>query len=265
MKREAVVAGAFYDGNAEALKKHIKALSPARTEKVKAMGVVVPHAGYIYSGRVAAEVFNSVEIPDTVIILGPNHTGLGTPISVFPEGSWETPLGGVRIDALLSGEILKNCKSASKDVMAHAREHSIEVQLPFLQTLNSGLRFAAIALGEYNLGHLRELASAITDAVRGKDVLLVASSDLTHYEDSETAKKKDAMVLKSIEKLDPEQMVKDVQARDISMCGWMPVYTVLHACKKLGAKEARIIRYMNSGDTSGDYSEVVGYGGAAIL
>jgi AmmeMemoRadiSam system protein B len=265
MIREAVVAGTFYDGEAQDLKKHILSLTSGKKEKVKALGIVVPHAGYVYSGRVAGEVFSSVEIPDTVIILGPNHTGLGKPISVFPEGSWQTPLGEARIDALLSAEIIKNCPFASTDIMAHAREHSIEVQLPFLQSLKKDFRFAAIVLGDYELEHLRELAGSIASAMKGKDILIIASSDLTHYEDSETAKKKDSLVLKSIEAVDPEQMAGDVQARDISMCGWMPVFTMLHACKKLGAKQGRIIKYMNSGDANGDYSEVVGYGGAVII
>ncbi len=265
MIREAVVAGVFYDADGDKLKKNISSLCPEKKEQICARAVIVPHAGYIYSGKVAAETFASVELPDTFIILGPNHTGLGKPISVYPEGSWQTPLGEARIDALLSGDIIKNCKSASKDIMAHAREHSIEVQLPFIQYHKKDFRFAAIALGDPDLLHLKELGIAIAQAIKGRDVMLVASTDLTHYEEASEAKVKDDMVLKSIENMDPEQLAKDVHKHGISMCGWMPVYTVMHACMALGSKEAKIIRYMNSGDTSGDYDEVVGYAGAVII
>ena len=265
MRREPVVAGSFYDAKPDDLKKHIAEMTGEPVKKTKALGIIAPHAGYIYSGKVAAEVYKAVEIPRTVIILGPNHTGLGEPISVFSEGSWVTPLGEVSVNKELAQEILKNCSAAMKDTAAHSREHSIEVHLPFLQHHKNNFDFVPIALGEYKLDNLLELASALAKCVRGKDILLIASTDLTHYEEAESARVKDMLVLNAIEKLDPDNMYEEVSANDISMCGWMPVYTLLHACKKLGAKEGRIIKYMNSGDTSGDYSEVVGYGGAVII
>jgi len=265
MLREPVAAGTFYDGKAETLRKYVSSLCVEKKEKISAYGIIVPHAGYVYSGKVAGEVFSSVRIPDTVIILGPNHTGMGAAISVFPEGAWRTPLGDVKIDDKLSADILKNCAQAEGEFEAHLREHSVEVQLPFLQYLKNDFQFAAITLADHDLAHLRSLADAIVKAVKGREVLLIASSDLTHYEDAKTAKQKDSLVLDAIEKMDPEKMVSEVLGRDISMCGWMPAYTVMHACKKLGAKNGKIIRYMNSGDASGDYREVVGYGGAAII
>ncbi len=264
MLREPAVAGSFYEGSAAALKKHLAQLIKENTSKIRAKAIIVPHAGYIYSGKVAGEVFSSVEIPDTVIIMGPNHTGLGVPVSVMNEGAWRTPLGDVKINEPLANEILKNSKVAQKDTRAHAKEHSIEVQLPFIQSLKKFFSFVPIIFGEYNIGNLNEVASAITTAIKGKDILLIASTDLTHYEDAETAKKKDSLVLSAIEALDPERMVKEVVSSEISMCGWMPSYVAIKAAVMSGAKSGRIIRYMNSGETSGDYTQVVGYGGAVI-
>lgn len=265
MKREPVVAGAFYDARPEALKKHIAEMTGEPAKKTKALGIIAPHAGYMYSGKVAAQVYKSVEIPKTVIIMGPNHTGLGVPVSVYDKGTWVTPLGDVSVNAELAAEILKKCQYAQKDTAAHAREHSIEVHLPFLQYHKKNFDFVPIALGDYNLSQLKDLAAAIASCVKGKDILLIASTDLTHYEEAQAARAKDFLVLSAIEKLDPDKMYEEISYNDISMCGWMPVYTLLHACNILGAKEGRIVKYMNSGDTSGDYSEVVGYGGAIIL
>src|ERR1035437_4329207 len=265
MRREPVVAGAFYDVNPKALNKHIAELTGEPIKKTKALGLIAPHAGYIYSGKVAALVYSHVEIPQTVIILGSNHTGLGAPISVFAEGSWVTPLGEVLINKPLAEDIIKKCKFSIKDTAAHSREHSIEVQLPFLQYHKKSFDFVPIVLGDYDLKHLKDLADALAACVKGKDILTIASTDLTHYEEAQAARAKDALVLSAIEKLDPDKMYEEIKENDISMCGWMPVYTLLHACNLLGAKEARIIKYMNSGDTSGDYSEVVGYGEAVIL
>ena len=265
MRREPVVAGAFYDANPETLTKNIAQMTGEPVKKTKAFGVVAPHAGYMYSGLVAAQVYAGVVIPQTVIIMGPNHTGLGEPISVFSKGAWATPLGDVEVNQELAGKILEKCPAASRDTAAHAREHSVEVHLPFLQYHKKGFDFVPIVLGEYSLENLRSLAAAIASCVKGKDILLIASSDLTHYEEAETARAKDKLVLSAIEELDPEKMYREVDENAITMCGWMPVYTLLHACNKLGAKQGKIIKYMNSGDTSGDYSEVVGYGGALII
>jgi AmmeMemoRadiSam system protein B len=180
-------------------------------------------------------------------------------------GTWRTPFGDVKINEPLADEILGNGKAAQKDVKAHEREHSLEVQLIFIQSLKKSFSFVPIIFGEYDLKKLDDTAAAIAASLKGKDALIVASSDLTHYEDAEAARKKDALVLNAIEKLDAEGMAKAVAEKNISMCGWMPVYTAITAAKLLGAKEGRIINYMNSGDTSGDYSQVVGYGGAVII
>jgi MEMO1 family protein len=265
MLREPAVAGSFYEKDAPALKKHLASYITEKPNKIKAKAIVVPHAGYIYSGRVAGEVYSSIEIPDIIILLGPNHTGDGVPVSVMNTGEWRTPLGDVKINEPLANEILKNTKAAEKDTKAHAREHSLEVQLPFLQSLKKNFSFVPIIFGEYDIKKLSDVASAIAAALKGKDALIVASTDLTHYEEAGLAKEKDMLVLQAIEKLDAEGLVKEVAANDISMCGWMPTYVAIKAAKLLGAKEGRLIKYMNSGDVSGDYSSVVGYGGAAII
>lgn len=260
-----MVAGAFYDSKPDALTRHIGEMTGKPVKKSKALGIIAPHAGYMYSGKVAAQVYAAVEIPKTVIILGPNHTGLGARVSVYPEGTWGTPLGDAVINAELAEKILKKCAFAERDTAAHEKEHSIEVHLPFLQYHKKSFDFVPIVLGEPDLKILRELGSVLAQSVKGKDILLIASTDLTHYEEAGAARAKDALVLSAIENLDPEKLYSEISDHDISMCGWMPVYTLLHACKELGAKQGRIIKYMNSGDTSGDYSEVVGYGGAVII
>jgi MEMO1 family protein len=265
MLREPAVAGSFYEKDAPALKKHLARYITEKPNKIRAKAIVVPHAGYIYSGQVAGEVYSSIEIPDTIILLGPNHTGAGVPVSVMNTGVWRTPLGDVKINEPLANEILKNSKIAQKDLKAHEREHSLEVQLPFIQSFKKSFSFVPIIFGEYDIKKLSDVASAIAAAIKGKDVLLVASTDLTHYEEAGFAKEKDMLVLQAIEKLDAEGLVKEVAANDISMCGWMPTYVAMKAAKLLGAKEGKIIKYMNSGDVSGDYAQVVGYGGAVII
>ncbi|MBP7793193.1 MAG: AmmeMemoRadiSam system protein B [Candidatus Goldbacteria bacterium] len=265
MLRDPVVAGMFYDKDVPALKKHLSQYVVQKQEKYKAKAIVVPHAGYIYSGSVAGEVYSSVYIPDIIIIMGPNHTGAGKPISVMTEGVWRTPLGDVKINEPLANEIVKKCPAASKDVYAHLKEHSVEVQLPFLQYVKKGFSFIPVVLGEYNVNNLQAFSDTIAEVFKEKELLMIASTDLTHYEDSESAKEKDTMVLKAIEKLDEEEMLKKVEDNDISMCGWMPTFVAIRTAKLFGATKGIIIKYMNSGDASGDYSQVVGYGGAVII
>ena len=265
MLREPAVAGTFYEGDSSALRRKVTALLQEKPVKIKARALICPHAGYMYSGSVAGEVYGSVEIPDTVVILGPNHTGNGAPISVMHEGIWRTPLGDVKINMAAAEKIIYSSKFAEKDHKAHLREHSIEVQLPFLQVLKPGVQIVPIVIGDGRKNALRDLACAIAEALKGTDTLIVSSTDLTHYESADIAREKDMAVLDAIVKMDPEAMLEAVECRDVSMCGWMPTYTALNAAKLLGAKEGRLIRYANSGEVSGDFSEVVGYGGAVIL
>lgn len=265
MLREAAVAGTFYEGDSSALRRKVTALLHEKDHKIKARALICPHAGFMYSGSVAGEVYGCVEIPQTAVILGPNHTGLGAPISVMHEGIWRTPLGDVRIDMATAEKIIYASKFAEKDANAHLREHSIEVQLPFLQVLRPGIQIVPIVIGDNRKNALRDLACSLAEALKGTDTIIISSTDLTHYESADIAREKDMAVLDAITAMDPEAMLEAVECRDISMCGWMPTYTALHAAKLLGAKEGRLIRYANSGEVSGDYSEVVGYGGAIII
>jgi MEMO1 family protein len=265
MKRKTVVEGSFYEASPVLLRKHIDEMTGREIQKSDVFGMIAPHAGYMYSGKTAAMTYAAVNIPKTVIIMGPNHTGLGEPIAVYTNGEWETPFGPIGVNEKLAREILKNCSFASQDTEAHLREHSIEVHLPFLLYHRKDIDFVPICIGDTDLEHLRSLAAAIAASVKDRDILIIASTDLTHYEEAKEARRKDSIVMESIEKLDPEKMRKDVSEMNITMCGWAPVYTMLHACIKLGATKGKIIKYMNSGDASGDYSEVVGYTGAVII
>ncbi|MEI7640174.1 MAG: AmmeMemoRadiSam system protein B [bacterium] len=268
--RQPVVAGRFYEENPEDLKKELKNFLSYKGEKKSALGIMVPHAGYIYSGAVAGAVYSAVKLPDTFIILCPNHTGLGYPISLMSAGTWRTPLGDVKINGDIAGEILVraealNAKLIIDDYKAHMHEHAIEVQLPFLQVLKKEFTFVPIAFAEYDIAALKKTAECIADAIKGKQVMLISSTDLTHYESAEAAREKDKLVLDAIETLNSGAMLNAVERQRISMCGWMGTYVLLEVCKTLGAKKGEIIKYANSGEASGDMDKVVGYGGAIII
>jgi AmmeMemoRadiSam system protein B len=264
--RQPVVAGSFYEKKGEKLKKQVDAfLAAGAGKKIKAKGIMAPHAGYIYSGAVAGKVFSSVEIPSTIVILGPNHTGMGKGISVYPAGSWITPLGAVKINADISGDIVDKCEWAEFDELAHAREHSIEVQLPFLQVLRADISMVAICVRESNREILNVLAGAVAEALKGKDAIILASSDMTHYESADSARQKDEKVIAFMEKLDADGMYDAVMDNGYSMCGVLPAYVMMKSCEAAGAKRGKLVQYSNSGETSGDFPEVVGYAGVAVI
>jgi hypothetical protein len=256
----------FYEEDREKLKKQLDALLDGHAQKkIKAKGVLCPHAGYIYSGAVAGKVFSSVEIPRSIVILGPNHTGVGKGISVFPGGNWITPLGKVRVDEAMAADVVKKCPRAEFDELAHSGEHSIEVQLPFLQAIRNDIFIVPICIRDSDREALTELADAIASVLKGKDALIIASSDMTHYESADSARQKDEKVLRLVEKLDGEKMYTTVFENGISMCGVLPAYVMIKACVALGATLAEVIKYSNSGETSGDFSEVVGYAGVVVI
>jgi hypothetical protein len=230
------------------------------------MGVIVPHAGYMYSGAVAGHVYSSVRLPRRLVILGPNHTGLGKPVAVMAHGLWETPLGSALIDETLAGLILDLAPIAEEDEAAHRAEHSLEVQIPFLQTSRRDFLFAPICLGTSRREDLAELGVAIASAAEslGEPVGIVMSTDMTHYEQAEQARRKDYLAIDCIRQLDGGALHAVVRDHEISMCGAAPVITGLFALKKMGATTVELIDYANSGETSGDYSEVVGYAGLLI-
>ncbi len=267
MVRKPAVAGYFYPKDPIRLLEMIEQLMPKKAfHRVKAKAVVSPHAGYMYSGYVAAEVFSRVAIPESIIIMGPNHTGVGAPIAVMDKGVWLMPLGDVSIDEELALSILEKVPSAEADYTAHLAEHSIEVQIPIIQYFRKDIKIVPIVIGTRSLDECKILGSAIAEALKesGKEALIVASTDFTHYETQKSAATKDQMAISAILELDPDKLYQTVFSHNITMCGVMPTVAAIEAAKELGATKAELVRYMTSGDVTGDYQQVVGYAGIII-
>lgn len=266
MNRTPAVAGRFYPEQADKLRREIETYTAFSGEKTAAKGIVVPHAGYMYSGAIAGETFARIHIPQRVIILGPNHHGLGLPAAVYDEGAWQTPLGMMSIDGPLAAAILAGCPTLGADRLAHKFEHSLEVQVPFLQVLAPACAIVPICLGRIDLTDLLRLGEDLGRVLSQypEDILVVASSDMTHYESGAQARGKDLRALKCITDLDPQGLYRTVREDRISMCGVMPVVVMLTAALKTGAKKATLVHYGNSGDVTGDQSEVVGYAGVVV-
>lgn len=269
MIRNPAVAGVFYSGVASELETEVKRYSEEKAAKEKVIGVVMPHAGYVFSGPVAGAVASRIEPSDVFVVLGPKHTPWGAPYSIMTQGSWKTPLDEVKIDSELAGEILAGSGSLKEDVQAHLYEHSIEVELPFLQYLKRDFKFVPLALSGTTDEIYRvygEIGRAIAQAIKksGKEVPIIASSDMTHYEPYESAKRKDDQAMEAILKLDEEELLKRVEKFHITMCGYAPTVCMLRAAKELGAEKAELVKYQTSAETSGDYSKVVGYAGIIV-
>jgi hypothetical protein len=251
--------------------KEIKSLTQVNSDKASATGIVVPHAGFMYSGKVAGEVYSRIKMPDTMILLGPNHYGMGAEFSIATDGVWRTPLGETLVDALIAKEIYKRSRHLKEDEFAHVREHSLEVQLPFIQYFSPKTQIVPISLRHYQpdgmfLKICEDIGVSIAEAVAGvkASVTVAASTDFTHYAKQEIAKANDKAALDAILALDAKKLFSVVKEKDISMCGYAPVAVTIFAAKKLGAKKAELVRYMTSGDSTGDYSSVVGYGGVIM-
>ena len=228
--------------------------------------MVAPHAGYIYSGAVVGAVLSKTKITDTVILMGPNHTGRGKPFSMMTSGSWSTPLGRVEVDADLAGQLLANSKYLKEDTLAHEAEHSIEVQLPFLQYFKPDVKIVPIILstgdGEALKALGKEIAQVLTAS--GREVLIFASSDMNHYEPQKTTQKKDRQAIDAMLEMDPDKLVNRIQTQDITMCGYGPAAVMLSAVNAMGGGKAELIKYQTSGDVSGDFNAVVGYAGIIV-
>lgn len=262
--RKPAVAGQFYPGSESELRKKIKSFIEEDAKKIQALGAVVPHAGYIYSGETAGAVYSRLVIPETVILIGPNHTGYGESCAIQARGSWKTPLGEVQVDSILAEKILESSSSLHENDAAHEREHSIEVHVPFLQYLRKDTKIVPVILSECALAVCREIGKAIGSAIRNTGTIVLASSDMTHYESADAAKIKDDKAIRAIIDLNEEGLFNCVRKFHISMCGYIPVAVMLTACKALGAKEAELVKYTNSGEKTGDYREVVGYAGIIV-
>jgi hypothetical protein len=267
--RKPVVAGRFYPKDEEAIKKEIGGfVKGIKANKSKAIGCILPHAGYLYSGKVAATTLSQIDIPDRVIMLGPNHTGNGAVCSIMTGGEWETPLGKVKVDSKLAWLILSSSKYLEDDDLAHLGEHSLEVELPMLQYFKDVFEIVPIALLTQELDILQQIGKDIADALKGLDyrerVIFLASSDMTHYEADDEARAKDKKAIDAILALDEVRLMRDIENYNISMCGSAPVTVMLSAAKALGAKNGRLVAYQTSGDITGDKTSVVGYAGIII-
>ncbi|MDM7999894.1 MAG: AmmeMemoRadiSam system protein B [Dehalococcoidia bacterium] len=277
--RKPVVAGSFYAGSSAGLQRQIEdcfkhPLGPGtlpgagRSTERHTLGLVSPHAGYIYSGPVAANGFLRLaaeRTPKTVVIVGPNHRGLGAAVAVGREGTWQTPLGTVEVDAALGETIVSGGHWAKWDDLAHSMEHSLEVQVPFLQYIyGSEFKILPIAMLRQELEIAQDLGRAIAAALKGKEGVIIASSDFSHYESQASASKKDRMALEAILALEPARLEETVTSYNITMCGPGPVMAMITSCVALGARKASLLRYGTSGDITGDYSQVVGYASVAV-
>jgi AmmeMemoRadiSam system protein B len=238
----------------------------ANATPLPAIGCIAPHAGYMYSGHVAGAVFARVEIPQRCIVLGPNHTGTGRALAIMSEGAWQTPLGEVSIDTELALALKQRFPALQEDSAAHRAEHAIEVELPFMQLCQPKLKFVPIALGMGQFEPLEHLGKALADVIATKKdpVLIVASSDMNHYESDAITRAKDHRAIERILTIDPRGLYDVVTQQNISMCGFGPSVAMLTAARQLGARSAELVKYATSGDISGDRNLVVGYAGVVV-
>ena len=272
--RHPTQAGAFYEGAPEALKHQIKScfvskLGPgrlpetSRTELRKVIGLICPHAGYMFSGPVAAHAYYALAVdgkPDIAVILGPNHSGMGSGLAVMNEGSWRTPLGDVEVDRETANMVVRESRIVDVDDFAHSLEHSIEVQIPFLQYLyGSEFKIVPICFLMQDITSAKEVGQAVGKVLAGKNAVIIASSDMTHYEPQERAQKKDREALNAVEAMDEARLYSTLESRHITACGYGPMAALITAGRILGVKEAKLLCYKTSGDVIGDYSSVVGY------
>lgn len=289
MIRKPAVAGLFYDSNPENLKKNIEGcfkhkLGPGKVPKLgisrdfekfkkenqsnsqqmNIYGSVIPHAGYAYSGPIAAHAYYKIVengYPETFIILCPNHTGLGTGVSIFNEGKWNTPLGDVEIDEEFANNMILNSDFIDSDFSAHSKEHSCEIHLPFLQYFSNDFKIVPIAMWVQNMETSSDISDAIVKTAKKlkRSISIIASTDLTHYEPKSVAEKQDKFILDAISNMDEFALLNAVETRGITMCGYGPTISTIKASRVLGAKKGEILKYATSGDISGDLSSVVGY------
>lgn len=266
MTREPIVSGQFYPQQKEELKKIIESFKSDEPSRISAKGIILPHAGYTYSGRVAVTTAGKVLPKKRIIILGPNHTGIGADFALWAKGSWKIPFGQISIDEDLAETILNKGGYIEEDYTAHRNEHSIEVELPIINYFFGEFKFVPIACKTANLETYGKVSSQILEAVKKikNDILFVASTDLTHYEPEAAARRKDRAVIEAIVNLDEEDLIRKINKMNITMCGEAPVAILIACLKKLRAKKSQVALYETSGDSGGDYSSVVGYAGMII-
>lgn len=268
--RHPAVAGRFYPGDSDDLRAeargYLSQASSTNQAPLRALGCIAPHAGYMYSGHVAGAVFARIEVPRRCIVLCPNHTGVGRALAIMSEGAWQTPLGDVPLDAELAGALKTRFPALQEDSAAHRAEHAVEVELPFLLLRQPELTFVPIALGTGQFETLEQLGKALADVIAAQSdpVLIVASSDMNHYESDAVTRVKDHRAIERILTMDPRGLFDVVTQQHISMCGFGPAVAMLTAVRQPGAKSAELVKYATSGDISGDRDMVVGYAGIVV-
>ena len=267
MIRKPAVSGRFYPANPDELRETLQGFLEPLDPRPNAVGVIVPHAGYMYSGQVAGAVYSRVKLPLRNIILCPNHTGLGSPLSIMKCGAWQTPLGEMQIDEDLCAALMETDAHLEDDTDAHRYEHAIEVQLPFFQYIGGSLvQFVPITVGTINLQRLKALGRAIAKVIQtvAPQALIVASSDMNHYESDAVTRVKDSKAIDQILAMNPEGLYEVVGRENISMCGYGPAVVMLTAANILGVSKAELVRYATSGEASLDFDHVVGYAGIIV-
>ena len=265
MLRLPAVAGRFYPSDPKELTSVVREYSraDARYSPMSVKACLVPHAGYIYSGHVAGAVFARITLPRKIIVLGVRHYPRGEPVAILSSGAWRTPLGDAPIDEGLAAELRQQSALLCEDSLAHSTEHSLEVQVPFLQVLAPGFSFVPVALGTVQFESLVGVGEGIARALGSakESVLLLTTSDLNHYEDDATTRSKDGKAIDRLLGLDARGLYDTCRNEEISMCGLGPAVAMLTALNAMGAKKAELVQYATSGDVSGDRSQVVGYAG----
>jgi len=268
MIRPPAVAGRFYPNDPARLTEEVDLflVTGPHKQKIRAQACLVPHAGYKYSGHVAGAVFSSMEIPARVILIGPRHFPRGASFAILSDGAWQTPLGLASIDHSLAEKIMRACPLLREDYVAHDSEHSLEVLLPFLQRIAPSFAFVPIVIGSTQYVELEALGHAIADVIGSEPgpILLIASSDMNHYESDAVTRVKDRKALDRVLALDPRGLFDTVRDEEISMCGYGAAVAMLTAVRRAGATHADLIRYATSGEINGDLQEVVGYAGIII-
>ena len=261
--RYPAVAGAFYPADPRRVAAMLSELVVPAPDPVPAAGVMVPHAGWIFSGRCAGATIGKVAVPPTVVLLGPNHTGMGAPLAAAPEDAWMTPAGKANIDRAFLADLVRHDPEVSLDAAAHRREHCLEVEVPLLLARRPDVRIAPIVVGTHDPGALERLGRALAAVVAEREPrpLLLVSSDMTHYEPAEVARARDLPVLERLAACDPDGVLAEVARRGVTMCGVAPAVAVLHALRDLGCTGGELVCYTHSGEVTGDDREVVAYAG----
>lgn len=268
--REPAVAGSFYPASERGLHQEVEGHWEVVSERKRALGILVPHAGLVFSGGVAGAVYSRILRPNTAILIGPDHRGLGGPLTLMGEGVWRIPGSEVSIDADLARELLAQLPEAADDPFPHRPEHCLEVQLPFLwyagQKGDEGTHIVPILMKDFSLDCCQRLGKALAQTLKDRKDLwtIVASSDMNHYESQAVTERKDRAAIEAILRMDPEGLIETVRREGVSMCGYGPAAATLVACRALGAKGAELVRHATSGDINGDYERVVGYAGIVI-